>query len=362
MGTIGTVYADVMKAAGATSRIFEIIDSKPDPTATPIYETERLIDTSRPAGEKSAGFLFESLRTPPVLNSLLRSVPMEADGASERVFTAEAVPADDSHLAGFSTGLVAASDEAFIDFDRVYFRYSNRKGSPILENLSLQVPKGGFISVCGTSGSGKSTIASLLLRLYDPDYGEVRIGGKPLREMDTKTLRRHVVLVPQDTSLFSGTILENIVYGLSDVDDERFKLASSIAGVDAFSSSRTSFPDGVDTKVGDRGSQLSGGQRQRIALARAVLRMPSVLVLDEATAALDLWSERIVLQGLKQLQEQGTTIVSIAHRPTTIQAADSVVVLDEGSVAQRGSFEELKDAEGPLNRLLKDPRLRSRLR
>ncbi|KAJ1373474.1 hypothetical protein KIN20_035880 [Parelaphostrongylus tenuis] len=227
-----------------------------------------------------------------------------------------------------------------IRFDRVAFAYPGR--DPLFHNITFDVPCGQITAVVGASGSGKSTIANLLLRLYDPDHGRILIDNIDLKDVDPSYWRRQIGTVGQEPILFSATIRENILYGAKnpeEITEEQVEEAAEQSNALDFIHS---FPDGFDTLVGEQGSMLSGGQKQRIAIARALITNPRILILDEATSALDATSEYLVRTALNRLLENShQTVLIIAHRLSTIKHANQIVVLDKGSVAERGSFEDL---------------------
>lgn len=224
-----------------------------------------------------------------------------------------------------------------LTFNSVGFHYPQRKDIEVLKNLSFHVAPGEKVALVGSSGAGKSTIVSLLLRFYDIDSGEIKIDDTPINEMDIEHLRASMALVPQEVILFGGTIHENIKFGKQSATDEEVIAAAKKANAYEFI---MSFPEGFETQVGDRGIQLSGGQKQRIAIARAVIKDPKILILDEATSALDAESERLVQDALNDLLKNRSAII-IAHRLATIRKADKIVVLDKGMVAESGTHEEL---------------------
>jgi len=209
------------------------------------------------------------------------------------------------------------------------------------------VRPGERLALVGPSGAGKSTVLQLLLRFYDPDSGQIRLNGVPLREASIASARALTALVPQETVIFAASARDNLRYGRWEASDEQIWEAARAANAEEF---LRQLPDGLDTFLGENGARLSGGQRQRIAIARALLRDAPVLLLDEATSALDTQSELLVQQALDRLMEGRTTIV-IAHRLSTVQAADRIVVMDQGVIVEQGKHEELLAAAGLYARL-----------
>lgn len=227
--------------------------------------------------------------------------------------------------------------EGKIEFDQVNFHYPNRKESVVLNNLSFKIESGQQLAIVGPSGAGKSTIVSLLLRHYDPTIGTIKIDGNPIRDYPLTWLRKQIAIVPQDIILFAGTIKDNIAYGNLDASLSDVTNAAEDANAHEFISL---FPDGYNTLVGERGIQLSGGQRQRIAIARAILKKPKILILDEATSSLDSESEQLVQTAIQKLLK-GKTAVVIAHRLSTIKSADKIIYLKQGALMEEGNFDEL---------------------
>lgn len=223
------------------------------------------------------------------------------------------------------------------EFRNVAFRYPSRSDFTVLRDISFQVASGQQVALVGPSGAGKSTIASLILRFYEPDSGTILFDGKPANGLTLGALRAQMALVPQDVLLFGGTIRENIAYGNPGAPDSDIQQAAIQANAHEFISS---FPEGYETIVGERGVKLSGGQRQRIAIARAILRNPAILILDEATSSLDSASESLVQEALENLMRNRTSIV-IAHRLSTIKNADQIIVLDRGIVRESGTHDQL---------------------
>jgi len=225
-------------------------------------------------------------------------------------------------------------------FDRVSFAYPARPMSLVLRDLTLELPGGKSVAIVGASGSGKSTIAGLLLRFYDVGSGGVFIDGVPISAMNVASLRAQIAIVGQEPRLFDATVADNIRYGNVNATDEEVEEAARVANIHETIVSE--LPDGYQTMVGPKGSLLSGGQRQRLAIARAVVRRPKILILDEATAALDTENEQLVQTALDNLlRERSRTTLIIAHRLSTIRNADKIVLLDDGHVAEQGTHAEL---------------------
>ena len=235
-----------------------------------------------------------------------------------------------------------------IEFNDVYFSYPSRKEVSVLNGITFRADKGQQVAIVGGSGGGKSTIASMIMRFYDADMGTIKIDGKPIGEYELSYLRSQIAYVPQDVILFGGTIYENILYGKPNATREEVVNAAAKANALQFINS---FPDKFETLVGERGIQLSGGQKQRIAIARAVIKDPSILVLDEATSALDSESELLVQEALDGLMVNRTSIV-IAHRLSTIRNADQIIVLDKGKIVEKGKHNELLQKEKGVYRNL----------
>ena len=231
--------------------------------------------------------------------------------------------------------------EGHIHFTDVHFEYPSRPDMPVLRGIDMDILPGEKIALVGQSGSGKSTIASLLMRLYPWQKGTITLDGKPIDEMDLSTYRSVFAIVPQEVLLFGGTIRENILYGRPDAGEEDLINAARISNSYEFIQS---FPQGFETIVGERGIKLSGGQRQRIAIARAVLRNPDILILDEATSSLDAESEKVVQEALERLLE-GRTAIIIAHRLATIRNVDRIYVLEDGKIVESGNHDVLSQKE-----------------
>lgn len=234
-------------------------------------------------------------------------------------------------------GVVVERAKGKIEFENVTFTYPGKQ-SPALTDVTFTAEPGQSIALVGRSGSGKSTISSLLTRFYSPQQGQVRLDGEPLDSIDLKSLRSQFALVSQNVTLFNDTIANNIAYGAKEeVSKERLAQAVKMAHVEEF---LDNLPDGIDTVVGENGLMLSGGQRQRIAIARAILADAPILILDEATSALDTESERLIQDALDTLQQRCTSVV-VAHRLSTIENADVIMVVEQGRIIERGKHKEL---------------------
>jgi len=235
------------------------------------------------------------------------------------------------------TGTKTTPIHGDVAFNDVSFFYPQRKDFKVLDHLTFSAKKGEKIAFVGASGAGKSTIASILQRFYSPTSGTYTIDGTDVSEFSLNHLRSHTALVPQEVILFSGSIKDNIRFGKQGATDEEIISAAKKANAFDFISS---FPDGFETEVGDRGIQLSGGQKQRIAIARAILKDPTILILDEATSALDTESERLVQDALDNLMENRTSFI-IAHRLSTIRKVDTILVMEHGKIVEKGTHDEL---------------------
>ncbi len=263
-------------------------------------------------------------------------------GATDRVF--ELIDGNIEDIDLYAQGKNELGKSGQIEFKNVGFTYPTRPDFIVLKDISFKANIGETVALVGSSGSGKSTIASLISRFYDPTQGEVLIDGKNSKDYSLTELRSKIALVPQDVILFAASIKENIAYGRPNATDAEIEEAARKANAFDFIDS---FPDKFNTLVGERGIQLSGGQRQRIAIARAVLKNPSILILDEATSSLDSESEHLVQEALEKLMVGRTSIV-IAHRLSTIRNADKIVVLQKGVVLETGTHSELMKNENGL--------------
>jgi ABC-type multidrug transport system fused ATPase/permease subunit len=328
ISTLSTVYTDLKRASGAAARVFEVADRQPTmPLASdPAYWAAADAAISRPTG-------WAELRTPPVPSRDAATLAVGHAGLRRL----ESVRGD-------------------LALDRVTFAYPSRPDQAVLRDFSLALPAGKTLALVGGSGSGKSTVAALLTRLYDPSAGSVLVDGVDARSLDPQFLRGVIGVVSQEPILFAASIADNIRYGRPDATQEEVEAAARLANAHAF---LTSFPRGYETLVGERGVQLSGGQKQRIAIARAILKNPPILVLDEATSALDAESEHAVQEALVNVM-RGRTTLTIAHRLSTMRSADLVAVLAGGRVAEVGPFDKLFEDPGSAFRQLIDKQVLGR--
>ncbi|CAD6238380.1 unnamed protein product [Miscanthus lutarioriparius] len=271
----------------------------------------------------------------------------EGQGAAYRMFkTIERKPDIDIYD---TTGVILEDVMGDVELKDVYFSYPTRSEHLVFDGFSLRVPNGTTMALVGESGSGKSTVISLVERFYDPQAGEVLIDGVDIRRMNLGWIRGKIGLVSQEPVLFSTTIRENIAYGMENLTLEEIKGATELANAAKFIDK---LPNGLDTLVGERGTQLSGGQKQRIAIARAIVKNPRILLLDEATSALDMESERVVQEALNRVMLEKTTII-VAHRLSTVKNADVISVLQNGKIVEQGSHVELmKIPEGAYSQLI----------
>jgi ATP-binding cassette subfamily B protein len=307
MGQSAELFSQLQKTVGATQRVRELLR---EPT-----EGEATVPSSAGTGGRAA---------------------WPAGSAGEGAAAGAGVPAAPrpATLADADLPLRLRGEVEMVD---VSFRYPARAEVPVLQGVNLAARPGERIALVGPSGAGKSTLTALLLRFYDPDCGRLFIDGRDARAYPLKWLRGQMAIVPQDVLLFGGTIAENIVYGRPGADAAAVQEAARLANADDFI---RAFPEGYETMVGDRGVKLSGGQRQRIAIARAILKDPAILILDEATSSLDSESEHLVQVALERLMQGRTTFV-IAHRLATVRHADQIAVIEGGRVAELGTHEVL---------------------
>jgi ABC transporter fused permease/ATP-binding protein len=264
----------------------------------------------------------------------LYSQLQKAVGASERVLE---ILEEDSEAIDFKNTQPHKKFKGDVAFENVEFSYPSRSDIQVLSGVSFEIESGQRVAIVGQSGAGKSTIANLLLQFYHSNKGKILFDGIPSTALEVKDIRENIAIVPQDVFLFGGTILENIQYGNIEASFEEVQQAAKRANAHHFISQ---FPEKYETVVGERGVKLSGGQKQRIAIARALLKNPAILILDEATSSLDSESERLVQDALEELMKNRTSII-IAHRLSTIRACDKILVLDKGHIIEKGTHEEL---------------------
>ncbi|MBG39531.1 MAG: multidrug ABC transporter ATP-binding protein [Cryomorphaceae bacterium] len=255
---------------------------------------------------------------------------------------------NDQEETQIKSGDVLKGIDGSISFSHVNFRYSQREDVEVLRDISFNIRQKDRVALVGSSGSGKTTIASLILNFYSASNGLIQMSNRPIEDYDLNYLRQNMAYVPQDVLLFSGSIYENIQFGNPNASKKEVIDAASKANAWGFIEA---FPDGLETEVGDRGIQLSGGQKQRIAIARAILKNPTILILDEATSALDSVSEKLVQEALELLMKDRTSIV-IAHRLSTIKEADMILVLENGIIAESGRHKELMSNKGVYAKLV----------
>lgn len=262
--------------------------------------------------------------------------------AAERVFVVLDTEPEIQNIPG-AVDLPAIHGE--VVFHDITFEY--KQGEPVLSQVSLTAKPGQMVAIVGPSGAGKTTIANLIPRFYEPTYGYISIDGFDIKTVTLDSLRKQIGIVPQETVLFNGTVYENILYGDLDATREEVIDAAQAANAHKFI---MAMPDGYETQIGERGSKLSGGQRQRIAIARAILKNPRVLILDEATSALDTESEKLVQEALDKLMISRTSFV-IAHRLSTVIRADLILVMERGEIVERGTHAELLAKGGLYSKL-----------
>ncbi len=304
------------------------------------------------SGDMQAGELVTFITLTAVIGGAIASLGdfytqmLRAVGASERIME---LLDTDSELE-LSENLTKLPIVGNISFQKVAFAYPTRPEMQILKDININITAGQKIALVGTSGGGKSTIVKLLLRLYHDIEGDILVDGQSIKDFNLSQWRQNIGIVPQDVILFGGTIYENIAYGNHQATETEIIAAAQKANAWEFVES---FPEGMQTIVGDRGVQLSGGQRQRIAIARAILKNPTILLLDEATSALDAESERLVQDALNTLMEGRTSII-IAHRLATIREVDCIYVIDGGQIVEKGNHQTLvAQKDGVYNQLAK---------
>jgi subfamily B ATP-binding cassette protein MsbA len=302
------------------------------------YGGSQVIDGSVSPGDLFAFVLFAGILIGPFSSAARVFAQIrEAQGATQRVFE---ILDTRSEVSDSPAAMPLSTVSGHIRAEHVSFAYDPRH--PVLTDVSFEAKPGELVAIVGPTGAGKTTVMNLLHRFYDPTEGHITIDGQDLRQVTMDSWYRQIALVPQETILFGGTILDNIRYGDGKATQEKVVAASRAAHAHDFI---MSFPDQYQTIVGEKGINVSGGQRQRIAIARAIVKNPRILLLDEATSALDSESERLVQEALEQLMKGRTTFV-IAHRLTTIQRADRILVLNKGRLVETGTHAELMDRKG----------------
>ncbi len=302
------------------------------------YGGRQVIDGSVSPGDLFAFVLFAGILIGPFSSAARVFAQIrEAQGATQRVFE---ILDTRSEVSDSPAATSLSTVSGHIRAEHVNFAYDPRQ--PVLTDVSFEAKPGELVAIVGPTGAGKTTVMNLLHRFYDPTEGHISVDGQDLRQVTMDSWYRQIALVPQETILFGGTILDNIRYGDREATQEEVVAASRSAHAHDFI---MSFPDQYQTIVGEKGINMSGGQRQRIAIARAIVKNPRILLLDEATSALDSESERLVQEALEQLMKGRTTFV-IAHRLTTIQRADRILVLNKGRLVETGTHAELMDRKG----------------
>lgn len=294
-------------------------------------------------------FVIVFARLIPPVQALVRaySALQKGSASAKRIF--EVLDADERIVESPNAVMMTTFADR-IEYRDVSFAYDGEEGHrvDVLHHLDLTIVKGQKVAIVGPSGAGKTTLADLLPRFYDPTAGTITIDGIPIKEMNINSLRRNIGVVSQGCILFNDTVMNNITFGLEGVSEEQVRQAARLANADQFISQ---LPQGYDTLVGDHGSALSGGQRQRISIARAILRNPPIMILDEATSALDAQSQEAVQQALDNMMQGRTTIV-IAHRLSTIENADLIVVMDHGKIVEQGTHTNLLQLGGTYSKLV----------
>lgn len=273
------------------------------------------------------------------VSAIISLVPMIAKGIESVNSIGEVLLSDEvEHNEGKQS---VADVEGHFLFKDVWFEYTNG-GKKTLKGLNLEIKKGETIALVGESGAGKSTILNLIIGFYQTDRGELLIDGQNINDIDLRSYRRHLAVVPQTPILFSGTIRDNITYGCDEITEEKLRNVIEAANLKELIDS---LPNGLETNVGEHGGRLSGGQRQRVTIARALIRNPKVIVLDEATSALDSFSEKLIQNAIQNLTKDRTTFI-VAHRLSTVKDADKIAVIDDGKCVEFGTYEELMAKQG----------------
>jgi len=307
------------------------------------YGGREVINNSLTAGSLIAFLVYAvNLSNPIKRLSRVYGNIQKALAAAARVFDVLDTKPEIEDLPGAAT---LPTINGYVALNHLTFEY--KKGEPALRQVDLKVNPGQVVAIVGPSGAGKTTIANMIPRFYDPTDGNITIDGIDIKTVTLRSLREQIGIVPQETILFNGSVYDNILYGKLDASHDEVVDAAKAANAHSFI---TDMPDGYDTQIGERGSKLSGGQRQRISIARAILKNPRVLILDEATSALDTESEKLVQEAVDKLMIGRTSFV-IAHRLSTVQRADLIVVMEKGRIAEKGTHAELLAVGGLYSKL-----------
>jgi subfamily B ATP-binding cassette protein MsbA len=339
-GQIDQTLSLTMRRAGIMAIFIPVISLLTFSAAAAVlwYGGRQVIDGTVSPGDLFAFILFAGILIGPFSSAArVFAQVREAQGATERVFE---ILDQQPEVTDFPNATVLSSVSGHITVERVSFAYDPRQ--PVLTDISFEAQPGELVAIVGPTGAGKTTAINLIHRFYDPTSGRITIDGRDLRQVTLESWYRQIALVPQETILFGGTILDNIRYGNREASEHAVTEASRAAHAHDFI---MNLPDQYQTVVGEKGINVSGGQRQRIAIARAIVKNPRILLLDEATSALDSESERLVQQALEQLMRGRTTFV-IAHRLTTIQRADRILVLNKGRLVETGTHGALMERKG----------------
>jgi len=296
-----------------------------------------------PLEDLAAYFLYLNIFYQPIMAlGQINEGLQQALGSAERVLTIVQAQSDIQEV---PDAMEYDRVQGAVEFRNVSFKYVDN--IPVLKDISFKVKPGETLALVGATGVGKTTIASLIPRFYDPDSGEILVDGVDIRGVTLNSLRRQISLVSQDVFLFNGTVRDNIIYGSPGATEEEILAAAKAANAHDFI---LGLEKGYDTKIGERGVKLSGGQKQRLSIARAILKNSPILILDEATSAVDTQTERLIQDALNKLKENKTAVV-IAHRLSTVQDADQIVVLREGEILEQGTHEELLQNKGLYHQL-----------
>ncbi len=317
-----------------------------------IYQGGSMVANNEITSGNLTNFLISGLKASAAFNSIDKIIKRFATslGACERIF--EVLDYEPRIKTNWEEGKVKETLKGNVEVTGLSFSYPTKSEVKVLKQLDVSIKAGETIALVGASGSGKTTFTSLIQRFYDSTAGELKIDGENISNYNLKWLHQQIGYVPQEPSLFSGTIEENITYGVSEYTKSELEHAIKLANAN-FILDKKQFPHGLETKVGERGTKLSGGQKQRIAIARAVIKNPKILIFDEATSALDAESEHQVQQAINSLmEEKGKTLLIIAHRLSTIINCKRILVFQSGKIVEEGSHKELLQADGIYKNLV----------